>query len=473
MRWRTFSLLVFFVILYSFMATASTVVLTPLDNEITSSEEATFEVTITNDEDTSLSYTLYGLDVVWSVTPDSRQFTLTPDQSRTVTVQVRPLGPFKPSAYGIKLYIDESTTIHNAPLHRYEEEMPVVLYPDEPQDYLPALGLSIDIPAQINPQEPVPVRLQLTNRNPLNLTYLRVRLQSEMPEFVQEQTIHVSPREEKEIEFTVTPSPHQSPKDYTIFIVFERFGQTIKVVERKVTILPVTVPFSIDTMQFTSQLKTTTHVRVTNGGNIQDTQEIKIPVSWWAALFTSGDARIEREDGQRYLVWEKTLNPAETATLVYVTNYRIPVYVLVIALVLGLFYWYARSPVELRKSAVTSKSGEDGTLSEVKITLEVKNLSSKPMKEMIITDLIPPIANLEKGLELGTIKPTEVKHTHKGTKILWSIAELDAHEHRLITYNIKAKLNILGTFSLSRASSEYKTIRGRKRKAYSNIFRLG
>ena len=473
MRWRTFSLLVFLVVVCAFTAAASTVSITPLDDEITLSEEAVFQVTIANDEDISLTYTVYGLEVVWSVTPESRRFTLLPGQSRTTKVQVRPLGPFKPSMYGIKLFVDQSAGPNSAPTHRFEEEMTVILYPDEPQDYLPALGLSIDIPSTINPQEQVPVRLQLTNRNPLNLTYLRVRVQSEMPEFVQEQTIHISPREEKSIEFTMRPNPHQAPKEYTVFFVFERFGQTIKVVERKVTILPVTVPFVIDTTESTVLRKTFIQLKVTNMGNVQDTQKVKVPVSLWAALFTSGDVHIEREDGQRHLVWEKTLNPAESITIPYIINYRIPLYILIIALVLGVFYLYARSSVELRKGAVTSKSGEDGTLSEVKITLEVKNLSRKPMKDIIITDLVPGIANLEKGLELGTIKPTEVKHTPKGTKVIWSMAELDAHEHRLITYKIKTKLNILGTFSLPRASMEYKTARGRKRKAYSTIFRLG
>ena len=79
---------------------------------------------------------------------------------------------------------------------------------------------------------------------------------------------------------------------------------------------------------------------------------------------------------------------------------------------------------------------------------------------------------MERGLELGTLKPIEVKHTKKGTKVIWSLAELDAHEHRLITYKIKAKLNILGTFSLPRATAEY-AVRGKhRRKGYSNVFRI-
>lgn len=451
----------------------STVAIAPVDNEITLSEEASFMVTITNDANTAQSYTLYGLEVVWSVTPEERRFTLAPRESKKTVVTVRALGPFKPSTYSIKLYIDESKSGNTAPHSRYEEEMPIILYPDEPQEYLPALGLTINVDEKINPQQEIPITLQLVNRNPLNLTNLKVRMQSDLPEFVQEQTIHLSPHEEKTIEFQVIPHKFQPPREYSLFFVLERMGQLIKIVEKKIEILPVTVPFAVERTDAKVLLKTTTALLVTNQGNVRDTQAIRIPVSLWQSLFTSGDAVVRSEQGQRVLVWEETLNPAESVTLNYTTNYHMLLYVLIILIVLGTFYLYARSPVELKKSATTSKSGEEGTLSEVKIMLEARNKSGKPMKNVIITDLIPSIANLEKGLELGTLKPTDVKHTHKGAKVSWVLAELDAQEHRVITYKIKAKLNILGTFSLPRADMEYKTLRGRKRKAYSNISRLG
>ena len=460
-------------LLFSVLAEASAVVVTPVDNEITLSEEAVFQVAVVNDGETSLSYTLYGLEVVWSVAPEARQFTLRPGQSRPVIVRIRPLGPFKPSTYGIKLFVDESTGSGSVPRYRFEEEMSIILYPDEPQEYLPAVIMTADIPAEINPQQPVPLSVHLVNRNPLNLTSLRVSLQSEMAEFNQEQATGLSPREDKTVSFTVTPNRHQAPREYTVFVVLERLGQPLKVLEKKVAVITSRLPFLAEVTASKSWFKTNTQVQVTNDGNVPDTQEVQIPFSLGSALMTSGNDRLEREQGQTFLVSEVSLEPGESTTLVYVTNYRLPLYLLIAAILLGLFYLYARSPVQLKKSAVTTKAGDDGTLSEVKITLEVRNLSRKPLREIVLTDLVPSIANLEKGFEMGTIKPMEVKHTTKGTKVLWSIAELDPQEHRIITYKIKAKLHILGTFSLPRASLEYNTVRGRKRKAYSGVYRLG
>ena len=60
-----------------------------------------------------------------------------------------------------------------------------------------------------------------------------------------------------------------------------------------------------------------------------------------------------------------------------------------------------------------------------------------------------------------------------GAKVIWALAELDSHEHRLITYKVKAKLNILGTFSLPRAVVEFHKKSGKKKsKAFSNVYRL-
>ena len=54
-----------------------------------------------------------------------------------------------------------------------------------------------------------------------------------------------------------------------------------------------------------------------------------------------------------------------------------------------------------QKTATTSRSNEDGTLSEVKITLELKNHSKKLIKEVMVTDLVPSIANIDRGLGTG------------------------------------------------------------------------
>ena len=100
------------------------------------------------------------------------------------------------------------------------------------------------------------------------------------------------------------------------------------------------------------------------------------------------------------------------------------------------------------------------------------NAAEEAIKDLEIIDLVPPIANIERSLELGTMKPKEIRHTKQGTKVIWSLPEFEVQEHRLITYNIRAKLNILGSFKLPRAEAHYGKRSGKKGKAYSNFLTL-
>ncbi len=210
-------------------------------------------------------------------------------------------------------------------------------------------------------------------------------------------------------------------------------------------------------------------VLVENTGNIENTQKVTIPVSFWQSVFTKSDAGKVKIDGQRYLSWEITLAPKAETTLVATQNYRYPLYVLIVLIILGALYFYFKAPLSLSKTATSTK--KDATLSELKITLNLKNVTKKPMKDIEIIDLVPGIADIEKSLELGTLKPLEIKHTKKGTLVKWKLAEIEAEENRLITYKVRSKLKILGALKLPRA----KVIYGPKNKrkiAYSNTFKI-
>lgn len=211
---------------------------------------------------------------------------------------------------------------------------------------------------------------------------------------------------------------------------------------------------------------------ITNEGNVLNTQKARAPLTRWESYFTYGEGDVVTFNDAKYVEWELTLGPGEATTKHFITNLRIPLYVLIFLLLFTAFYFYVLPPISVSKSAVTTQSDEEGALSEIKVALEVKNTSSRPVRSVALIDYVPGIANVEKMIDVGTLKPTEVTHTARGTKLVWNIAELEGKEHRVITYKVKAKLNILGTFSLPRATAEYGKRKGRTGKAYSNIFRL-
>lgn len=474
MRWKVFLLVsILLIFLFSaFTVADSTIVTSPIKNEITTAEQGTYSLKITNDEAYLQRYSIYSLQSGqgWNVDPSplkDKIIELNSGQSHTTTIVATPLEEFVPGIYNVHV------TVQSDHGESYTKPLKFYVAPEGPVDYLPAIKATLDMNDKIDPTKPVSIKLFLENRNPLDLTDLKIRIQSTIPEFIKEVAVDLPPLEKKTVEFTIVPSKIQQPKEYTLFFVFERNEETVKIIEKNVEVLALLPKFDKEVKEDKVFLKTFRTLTVTNNGNVRNTQTVKYPSSFLASLFTSSEGKSVVEEGQRYLTWEIELSPAESLDINMTTNYRLLLYSLAAVLLFLAFYFYVQPPVSINKTAATTKIGDSGALSEIKITLELKNHSKKSLKDVNVIDVVPGIANVDKGLELGTLKPKEIRHSKTGTKAIWSLAELDAHEHRLITYKLKAKLNILGTFSLPRATVEFKRKR-RKRpgKAYSNIFRI-
>lgn len=441
-------------------------------NQVIIGEKAVFELTLHNNATQKQRYSIYSLQSGqgWNVDPypfKDKIIELGPGSSYTTTIHAEAVDPdFSPGIYYV--YITVAGDLGET----YNGALKIYLSPENPMDYLPSIKASVDMNDKINPKEPVSIKFFLENKNPLNMLGLKIKVQSDMTEFAKELSVDLPSLEKKTVELSIAPSPFQQPKEYVLFFVFEYKGEVVKVLEKKIEIISLLPEFKTELSTDKQFLKQNNKLTVTNEGNVKNTQTVKTPISLLGSIFASGESKVLKTEGQYYFTWEVTLSPNESSTIDFMVNYRILAYILILMILLVSFYVYVQTPVKIIKTAATARMVDDEALSEVKVTLEVKNKSKKPQKEIIITDLVPGIANVEKELELGTLKPDEVKHTKQGTKVIWSIPELDSYEHRLITYKVKAKLNIIGTFSLPRATVEYKIGKNRKGKAYSNMFSL-
>jgi len=442
-----------------------------ISNFITFGETAEFNLSITNNADVSQSYTIYSLTSGqgWAVDPyplsDKVVEDLAPGESYTTSIRGWPLEDFEPGIYYLNVQIDGDLD------ESYEIPLKVYFSSAEEPSYFPSLNVEIDIEDEIDPQEVQSVLIHLENRNPLNLTGLVIKLQSEAEGFNTEREIDLLPLESKTLEFTVEMDPFQQPKDYYLFVTFEMYGETVKVEEVKFEVVSLETPFGYELEEDTIFLKKFQSFVIENDGNSENTQQFKYQINGFQALFVKSEGEVLRENGNTYLVWDLELEPGEAAVVQATYNYRLLLYLGIFFLAFLIFYFFVRSPIMIRKGVVTTE-GSEGALNEIKIALEVKNKSNKSVNDLTVTDTIPGIANLEKSLDLGTLKPQQVLNTKQGTKIIWNLAELEAKEHRIITYKIRTKLNVLGTFKLPRAVVEFNKKRGKGKKAYSNVFRL-
>ena len=102
------------------------------------------------------------------------------------------------------------------------------------------------------------------------------------------------------------------------------------------------------------------------------------------------------------------------------------------------------------KTNITETRINEGGISKIKIVLEIKSISKKPIKNLTVVDYIPNISDISKEFIEGTLRPSQMLlHKKKGT---------------ILTHS---KLSIIGNFRLPRAKVIFK--RNKKEvHSYSN-----
>ncbi len=452
----------------------TTVTSTTVADHITILEKAYFTLNVTNTDIIEHQYVISSSDLAWVVDPKDKvkKITLLPGESQITELEVYPVKELSPGIYLVPVYIGGDAN--------EEVQLKVYFGSLTQPGYSPTVKVTVDVPAKIDPSAPVSVKVLLQNLNALFLSGVKVKLSSEeLPEFAQSAVVDIPSLGTKEVEFSVTPNPYQQPKEYMLKVALERFGEDFKVVEQNVEVVTLLPPFSVLVVdEKWSYLKLFQVFEVKNSGNVLNAQEVKVPVSLLRAWLETGDAEVKKESGQRYFTWAVTLGSNESTAVYSTIDYRIMVYIAVVLALLIWFCIYASSPLAVKKVATVTQKDEEGALSGVKVTVEVRNKSGKQIKDVSVVELVPAYASyLKGGKEVEEMEtsahPQRVTHGKEGTQVVWSLGDLDAKEQRVMSYHLKAKLNILGAISLPRAVAEYMRKGGKKRKAYSNVFKLG
>jgi len=476
-KMRRLALLVLLVLLLPSVLAASTIEVAPLKDRILFGEKAEFEVTITNiREGQSQIYTISttASGIEWGVQTrplSDSSFVLNPNTEKRIKMTVEPVERFSPGVYVINLVV---TTDQG---EKYTKPLKVYMGPNEPKEYLPSLRTIVDMSDRIDPRETQSVKIFVENLNPLDLMGMMLDSAGELPvlSVPREVDLEPGPGSQKTIEFTFKLPDTQQPKEYFIYFQFKKDDEILKIVEKRVEVLPLTPAFTPTVEEQRSFLKIARKVTFTNNGNVQNTQIATLDVGALSRLFTITDpnARTVRDkEGKRVLGWELEIGAGESMVVYANTNYRIPIAALLIIIIAFGLYLLYRNPLGVNKCASNVMLHEGG-VSGLKVTLHVKNLSNNVLKDIEVMDQIPGIANMENNVEMGTMKHTHILRGKRGsTFVKWKLSELEAKEERLITYKIKSKLNVVGNFQLPRAKATFITAAGKKRTSYSNTFRV-
>jgi hypothetical protein len=445
----------------------------PVKNKISPTESALFNLYIENQGTETNKYRISS-DATWNILSDPLPdyfsgITLEPGQNKTTLIRLSP--PSKITGGTKKL----SITIEG---QNQEISLPITIYIKSigygPQGYVPFIMSSLIVePVEIDPRNKLTAKVKLKNGNVLNLSDVVVEVTTEDGLFYKKRLVDIGPLEEKTETFIISLSHLTEPATDTLIATVSYEDTYFQPAQEVIEI----VPFSQLDEQKSKEnlfLKTRSTVELTNNGNTKTSELYKVETNLFRSLFitTNPDSKILNQDGERYLVWEIVLDPAEKITLRYTENYQPLFIILALALLVVILYYALRSKVAIDKSAEVMEMQEGG-ISKIKITLNIRNRSSRKIEHIKVIEKIPNIAEYIKEDYLGTLKPSKVlKHDQKGTLLKWDIDQLDGFEERMITYKIKSRLTILGSMVLTPSVVKFKNPSGKITITHSNRYRL-
>lgn len=440
-------------------------VITPIRNIIFEDEIGEYNLTIINNADFEENLmTPYTSDADWIITSDPQVFRIPPKSEMTYKISVQPKTEVVPGQYGPTLNVKSTITNH------IDKNMFIIFIKPLnplPLGYISSIALNIEIQTQIDPRKEIPLEVYLRNRNAKEYNNLTIKIQSQLLNKQYETEFRAV--EEKTEEFIFRLDPYQAPKEDNLIVTIYNGNETInqvKVPIRVIAYSEVKEEVKVD-KKF---LKTTTTVRLTNFGNIDNKDPYKHNINFFDkfVVFTNPDnSYITKENNQRQIVFPVDLSPGDQLTIEITTNYRFVAYTVLIIIIIIISYYQFRSPVIVKKDAMGNEPSHDG-VSEFKVKVMIKNRSQDPVENVKIIEMIPSLAVLVKEAAIGTLEPSKIiRNDSKGTLVRWDINYLEPFEERIITYRLKSKLNIVGGLTLQPTKAKFETVTGRERVAYS------
>ncbi len=413
-------------------------------------EQAAFDVRIANNEDFKDTFRFYYNDLSWDVLSDPlyHYFSgvdIRSGDSETVRLLLAPVEALKYGQYKVDVTIksEKGKASETVPIF-------VTVRPEKPliQEYLAAVRRIVEIPSVVYPNQSIPVRVNLINRNPKNLTDVKVVFSSRL--FYREVQTSLGPLESRVIseEFSLDPLTPAQKDVLNVKLLVDGSVLQPEIDE------PYEIGAYSDIAVNSSELrkfflKTVDRTVYVNRGNVLGSRRIDVETNSFKKIFikSSPEPFEISKGGKDFLAWELSLEPAESIAITRTVSYR-PLFflALIIAAAVALYYFF-RSPVYAIKKAGILALSESG-ISELKIIVHVKNRSGKPFERLTITDSIPIIAEVTAGPDLGTVSPASVYNDGRKTIVRWELEKLDAGEERILSYKLKSRLAIIGSFTL-------------------------
>jgi len=184
-------------------------------------------------------------------------------------------------------------------------------------------------------------------------------------------------------------------------------------------------------------LSYTTTIVVTNDGNVAS-PSFYITESLLGILdrlFTSNPAPSSSEASLSNVIYKwyvPTLDPGQSVQIQYQIS-LIPIWItlFLIAIIVYFAYVYTFKPAVVKSHR---HFGPPSKEREIPVLVEIKNRSVHEIKDIVIVDRVPQLAQLVEKFD--TLRP-KVKKVAGGAELVWRFDSLKPREERVLTYRIR------------------------------------
>ncbi|HII71526.1 TPA: hypothetical protein HA265_02105 [Candidatus Woesearchaeota archaeon] len=398
--------------------------------------------------------------------PNDRELRIMPGDTGTFHFYVRPsraVDGVHPVSAILRSEVTGITFRKGFHIQYGEKETPAVMTPPEPD-----MEVSASVPAKMDPRNPYTVVVNIKNNNERFLENVSVTLDS--TNIKDTTSVDVDPDESKGISFAVLFNKDLPPQKDSLHVVVAYQGQTFHDEYHNFEVVEYLPPFDIDVDVQKKLWKRYRTVTITNDGNTEKSDVVRMETSLRERLFSSSvpKYKLVKEEDRQFMTWDVTLAQGASTEIKIKTNYRWLFWIILAILLYFAYLIKKLNPVVVKKKFKSIKK-QHGAVSEMAVAIFLKNTSDKPVTNIRVIERITKMVALKGDSFEGSMHPTKMHaHGSEGTIIEYRFAELGPGDERIITYKAFSKLHIFGVITIKPTVVEFKKKSGATMKSRSN-----
>ncbi|MEM7818793.1 MAG: hypothetical protein QW403_01445 [Candidatus Aenigmatarchaeota archaeon] len=316
----------------------------------------------------------------------------------------------------------------------------------------------LDKYGEIDPNESLKITTYLTNPtykvSPQFFVQTNIKFENRTIESFDETIQPMAQKSTKILSLTYNFSEYASPGIYRIEVLLK--DELNNLITKKEETIRIKIVNKTSTQSWTDIgiLSAVTTVKIKNEGNVPVPIKIttSIPSFIKNLFFPEIQPTSEKaQDGWIEYEWNfENVKPGEEVTIRYeIKLLYVWLFCLGVVIVVILAFKFVYGPTVVKKyKPIVPTLGK-----EITIALEVKNRSRHEIENIEIKDFVPTL--FEVSGKFDTVRPDSIKKIKGGTVLTWKFASLKPLEERVLTYKIKPKMEISGTFKLPNAYMKY------------------